>query len=524
MKTILKESFQAGRASANLDPQAVQERKEYIQEKAIAYATEKIEKLKILGARLNEKRKKIAEEYGQLLMNRPLAAHKANFRQGIYFFVIFLAILACEFALLRWCFAPYDFRVEGYILSLTLTLAASTALEFYLRYLQNRDPEGYAKHRLSLVFVSVILFVASVLLLSFNRASLMSASKKAEGLESQVETATRFYSHSAFLYIAIVLAALAVILLSGILLQEALSRFTVSGPVIRLSRLITRLETSIAAILSKIKEFEVFPQKAVGEYERGRFAEPRSPIHPLLSPLGVLIITLAIVLAIAVFASGQELRPATTMLFLDISWSAKGADYLEKSEFQKNVLYVDEIINKLEPGERFLILGITEKSFEKPLIILDRTLSREVGYFSEKVAKDKLNIMNDWKKVSVQANAKATDIFGALQLATLLSDGVAGRKKLILMSDMRNTVNLDLETPQLITDKTIPEAERKGLIADLSGVQVWVIGVSTINKSFPYWNSLKLFWTKYFEKAGAQLMAFSAERNIVFNEKKGEAR
>lgn len=95
METILKESFQAGRASAKLDPQAVQERKDYIQEKALTYATEKIEKLKILGARLNEKRKKIAEEYGQLLMNRPLAAHKANFRQGIYFFMIFLAILAC---------------------------------------------------------------------------------------------------------------------------------------------------------------------------------------------------------------------------------------------------------------------------------------------------------------------------------------------------------------------------------------------------------------------------------------------
>lgn len=524
METILGESFQAGRASANLDPQAVQERKEYIQEKAIAYATEKIEKFKILGARLNEKRKKIAEEYGQLLMNRPLAAHKANFRQGIYFFVIFLAILACEFALLRWCFAPYDFRVEGYILSLTLTLAASTALEFYLRYLQNRDPEGYAKHRLSLVFVSVVLFVASVLLLSFNRASLMSASKKAEGLESQVETATRFYSHSAFLYIAIVLAALAVILLSGILLQEALSRFTVSGPVLRLNRLISRLENGITAAISKIKEMEAFPQKATAEFERGRFFGPRPPVHPLLSPLGVLIITLAIVLAIAVFASGEELQPSSTMLLLDMSGSAKGADYLEKTEFQKNALYVDEIIKKLEPGERFLILGITEKSFERPLIILDRTLSREIGYFSEKVAKDKLNIMNEWKKINVQANAKATDIFGALQLATLLFDGVTGPKKLILMSDMRNTVNLDLETPQLITDKIFPETERKGLIAELSTVQVWVIGVSTIDKSFSFWNSLRLFWTKYFEKAGAHLMAFSAERNIVFDEMKGDGR
>lgn len=524
MENILKESFQAGRASAKLDPQAVQERRDYVSEKALAYASEKIEKLKILGARLNEKRKKIAEEYGHMLMNRPLAAHKQNFRMGVLYFVIFLAIIACEFALLRWCFSPYDFKFEGYILAMTLTLAASTAFEFYLRYLQQRDPEGYSKHRLSLVFASVVLFVASVLLLSFNRAYLMSASKQAEGLESQVETASRFYSHSTFLYVAIVMAALAVVLLSGILLQESLSRFSVSGPVIKLNKMITRLENNIAAILSKIKELEALPQKASAEFDRGRFAGPKSPINPLLSPLGVLLITLAIVLAIAIFASGEELRPVSTILLLDMSGSANGTDYLEKTEFNKNILFVDEIIKKLEPGERFQILGITERSFERPLIILDKTLSREVGYFSEKSAKDKLSIMNDWKKVNVQANAKATDIFGALQLAMLLFEKETMRKRLIVLSDMRNTVMLDLETPQIINEKAIFEAEKRSLIANVSGVEVWVIGVSTVNKSFPYWNSLRCFWTKYFEKAGARLMAFSTERSIDFNEKKGATR
>jgi hypothetical protein len=512
MENILKQAYRDGRKAASLDPQQQQERRANVLERTEALANEMIEKLKIQGSLIIEEIKQLAGRFERLLMGRTPEAHEQNLRMGRVYLALFIVILAAESWLLKWTFRPFDLGVESFVISLGLMLCGTAAIEEYLRALSSRNPATFNKWRLWLVFFSAIFFIVSLLLLSNARAALISANAHGESLEAQVSTANRFYAHTSFVYIAIALGSLAIVFVAGLLLHEAISRTLVSGPVVSHAKRIKEREQAIGRIASSIKEYEALPKKAVSEYDRGALDGPRSEENFLLSPVAMILIALGLILVIAVFARGEEISNQSVVLLFDLSGSIQGADYLEKTEFQKNLQFVEEIIKKLELGTHLRIFGITEQSFEKPFIILDQEISKARGYFSEKNAREKLLVINAWKKLKLEAKAKGTDVFGALIYASLLFDKEQGQRKLIILSDLRNTTEIDFETPQIISEKAFRAVEEKGLIAELRGVEVWAIGVSTINKPFLYWNSLKEFWIKYFEKAGAHLVSYSAER------------
>ena len=512
MENVMKQAYQEGRKAASLDPQVQQVRRANVLERTEALANEMIEKLKIQGAMIVQEMKQLAETFQRLLMGRTLEAHEQNLRMGRVYLAIFIVILAAEFWLLQWTFRPFNLGTESFVISLGLMLCGTAAIEEYLRALSSRNPATFSRWRLWLVFFSSIFFVVAIVLLSNARAGLISANANVESLEAQVSTANKFYAHTSFVYIAIALGSLAIAFIAGLLLYEAISRILVSGPVVSHAKRVKEKEQTIGRIASSIKEYETLSRKVVGEYDHGVLDGPRSDENFLLSPVAMILIALGLILAIAAFARGEEIGNQSVLLLFDLSGSIQGSDYLEKTEFQKNIQFVEEIIKKLEPGTRLRIVGITEQSFEKPFIILDQEISKVTGYFSEKSAREKLVVINAWKNLKLEAKAKATDVFGALIYASLLFDKEQGRRKLIILSDLRNTTPIDLETPQIISEKAFQFSETNGLIAELRGVEVWAIGVSTINKSFQYWNSLKAFWTKYFEKAGAHLVSYSAER------------
>jgi len=512
MVQTVKDAYKEGRKAASLDPQQQQERRANVLERTEALANEMIEKLKIQGALIVQEMKQLAGSIERLLMGRTLEAHEQNLRLGRVYLALFIVILAAEFWLLQWTFRPFNLGTESFVISLGLMLCGTAAIEEYLRAMSSRNPATFSRRRLWLVYFSAIFFIVSLVLLSNARAALISANASAGGLEAQVNAANKFYSHTSFVYIAIALGSLAIAFVAGLLLHEAISRILVSGPAVSHAKRIKEREQTIGRIAASIKEYEALPKKTVSEYDRGVLDGPRSGENFLLSPVAMILIALGLILVIAVFARGEEINDQSVVLLFDLSGSIQGSDYLEKTEFQKNYQFVEEIIKKLEPGTRLRIVGVTEQSFEKPFIILDQEISKVTGYFSEKSAREKLSVINVWKNLKLEAKAKATDVFGALIYASLLFDKERGQKKLIILSDLRNTTEIDLETPQIISEKAFQLAEAKGLIADLRGVEVWAIGVSTINKPFQYWNSLKGFWTEYFEKAGAHLVSYSAER------------
>ena len=99
----------------------------------------------------------------------------------------------------------------------------------------------------------------------------------------------------------------------------------------------------------------------------------------------------------------------------------------------------------------------------------------------------------------------------AMRLGSIDSD-----KVLIILSDMRNCSEIiNFEPPdQIPVEKALQQVEQAGLIPDLKKVKVFCLGVHTAGKSPVYWQSLKAFWTQYFEKAGVEKLVFKMERGF----------
>jgi hypothetical protein len=107
-----------------------------------------------------------------------------------------------------------------------------------------------------------------------------------------------------------------------------------------------------------------------------------------------------------------------------------------------------------------------------------------------------------------------TDIFGAISLSSVLLAGKQG--KLLIFSDMRHcTKDFNLEQPPSIEyEKILPKVMKAGLIPHLEGARVWCLGVHSVGKTPAYWQGLRSFWTRYFEKAGVKELTYSMERRF----------
>jgi hypothetical protein len=94
----------------------------------------------------------------------------------------------------------------------------------------------------------------------------------------------------------------------------------------------------------------------------------------------------------------------------------------------------------------------------------------------------------------------------------------AWRKKrhvLIILSDMRHhTPNLDLESGGIAPHFSALKTQNGFSCVALPDVEVFVAGVGADGKSIAYWESLKEFWSEYFQSAGARLRAYSALREL----------
>lgn len=146
-------------------------------------------------------------------------------------------------------------------------------------------------------------------------------------------------------------------------------------------------------------------------------------------------------------------------------------------------------------------------------------MTAQEGYFGERLAAARKQLFREWAEVSKQAQAEFphTDILGALLLAgQILTESPRATKVLILFSDMRHeALGIDIESPDRINGiEVMKSVERGGLIADLSNVEVHVAGAVAPSRHPAYWASLRAFWAKYFESAGARLSRFSVTREV----------
>src|ERR1700691_6124842 len=82
----------------------------------------------------------------------------------------------------------------------------------------------------------------------------------------------------------------------------------------------------------------------------------------------------------------------------------------------------DELLGSVPAGSTITVIRITENSFGQPYILLAATISDDPGYFGERLASARHQLVGAWQTRSMQIkpSAKNTDILGAALLASEL--------------------------------------------------------------------------------------------------------
>jgi hypothetical protein len=203
-------------------------------------------------------------------------------------------------------------------------------------------------------------------------------------------------------------------------------------------------------------------------------------------------------------------------LDLSASVAVEGSD--SKSEFDKNVAGVGQLLGTVPQGSRVTVLGITGDSFSQPYILLSGKVAEDPGYFSERVASARQQLVRAWseKSAHLSAQTRNTDILGALVVAgQLFSQSPDPRRKiLVLYSDMRqSTRHLNLETnPSVAVAAALARTSEDQALTSLKGVEVYALGVDAAKRDMRQWIQLRQFWVAYFAAVGATLKTYSILR------------
>jgi hypothetical protein len=207
------------------------------------------------------------------------------------------------------------------------------------------------------------------------------------------------------------------------------------------------------------------------------------------------------------------------VIAVDLTKSVSVAGPDQTSEFRTNIDGVTRQLAQISAGAHLTVIGITDRSFAQPYILLSASVSPDAGYFGERLAAARNHLVTRWKArtLTLHPDSRSTDVFGALLLASQIffERSSTDRRILVLFSDMRNsTPEFNLERFQVLA-RAQPTALPPGIIhANLRDVEVYALGVDGANKPTLYWQDLRQFWAGYLSGSGAIVKSFSVLRDV----------
>jgi hypothetical protein len=212
-------------------------------------------------------------------------------------------------------------------------------------------------------------------------------------------------------------------------------------------------------------------------------------------------------------------RGTAVVIFVDFSDSIGGTD---RSGFKREI--EKQILPWLQPGDSIMIAPITDKTLTefRPLVEAELPARPQFNGWVNNVMKFKkeshdteariVQVKETLRTQSAQAlsqkfQAKYTDIFSSVLLAEKVFSAETRRKVLIIMSDMIEdyppyAFDRMTWTPAT-TQKLLAELQSRKMIPDLSGVCVYVSGVSAPSAELA--RNIGGFWEAYFRTAKADL-------------------
>jgi hypothetical protein len=471
----------------------------------------------------------------RLSQAQPPSDLRSRRRQLAYYWTVAIVLVVAAFVFSIVAFEPYRLGWKSYLYCLGIAIVTPYLVEEVIeRWIRT----GLVK---TLATAAVTAALLSLILLAVIRGDLLVRqvdSSNAVVLSDEMDAAPAasqpgdFYRNTfTLLRLAMALLAFAMEIGSGLALHKARGLTTASGEDWKvLRRDLREVRDQMVVRATALTALENEPALFVARFWRNFYQAMLT--HTVRNAMTKL--TLGLVLAILSVCHGRAVAEerVTIIAAIDLTQSVAVAGHGEQTDFQKNVQGITRLLAQAPVSSRIIVLGITDKSFTQPRILLSARVADDPGYFGERLDAARRQLVGMWKRRStnIEPQFKYTDILGVLLVAGQMFDASpkSSRKMLVIFSDMRHhTDDLDLESRRSVPPfRATAEHSRIIMIAPLQSIEVWVLGVDGTEKSIPYWQSLKTFWIAYFRKAGAFVCNYSILRDapvLTNGNQEGEA-
>jgi hypothetical protein len=447
---------------------------------------------------------------------------RAKRRRALYYWTIALTLVFAGFFFSLIAFEPYRLGWKGYLYCVGAAMVTPFCVE---RFLEIWDCRRLIKAVTTVAFAGAL---TSLTLLAVIRGDvLFHEVQQAPAVEIESDSAAPAQPQNSFyqdtqllLRLTLALLAIAMELGAGLALYDARRLGVGTGEDYeKLSRELCETKQKMAGLLYEsgmlTNEAAVFGARFWRNFYRAMLTHTLRNAVTKLFP--VLLLVFVPLLCHAQVSSAEHLN---LVIALDLSSSVAAQGHDGATEFQKNVQAIARLLGEVPAGSRITVLGITENSFSEPYVLLSAKVGSDPGYFGEKLAAARQQLVKTWQARSAHLapSACGTDILGALIVAGEMFKQVPspGRNVLIIYSDMRNyTRALDLERGAMIhTNAALAKLAANDLLADLKGAEVFALGVDAAGQDVAQWSALREFWSAYFSKAGAELKNYSIAREL----------
>ncbi len=302
--------------------------------------------------------------------------------------------------------------------------------------------------------------------------------------------------------------------LAGLLAFNALTSLRKCTPMVSLSK--TR--DALSAQIVELKKRNSYLAALTKEGIKSRMMAEEQKAQQRGSP-ALLVCSIAIIVGMVIFffllsedAFGKNNHQCTYYL---VAFDVTGSTDHDRLQNQRAVL---TIIDSLNPCDEIQIMLITQATFSNPEYMIRHTMPSKAGYFNEEVRRKKIEIINEFRKKAetLLKERPATSLIDGIYLfARLLNEQRGRRKVLVILSDMRQFAKeISEDMIAQSGEKIIAKLKAEGLIPDMKGIDIYVMGASTAGMSIEKWKKLERFWTSFFSQTGASLKCYDIGRQL----------
>lgn len=442
-------------------------------------------------------------------------------RKAAYYWIVTILLAVAGFVFSLLSFDPYRLGWKSYLYCLGIAIVTPFLIE---EVIERWNIAALVK---TLATVAGVAAVVSLIFLAVIRGDLLS--HEVQGTNPVVvsddaggnpppQRQNDFYTETlVLLRLAMALLAVALELGAGLALHRAWRTTEVSADDWKTLRgELRNVRGQMVALATEMTALRNEPAIFVARFWRNFYHAMLT--HTARNALAKLLVGALLVVMPIFHGRATAEEKVIIVAAIDLSQSVGSAGPDQKTDFQKNVAGITRLLGEVPVSSRVVVLGITDKSFAQPYLLLSARVADDPGYFGERLEAAHRELVAMWKRrsASLQPEFKYTDIMGALLIAGQFFDESpkTSRKILVIFSDMRHhTTDVDLESGALVPDFESARKQSRAMpVANLRGVEVYALGVDGAGKTVQHWQSLEVFWSQYFRSGGATLRSYSPLR------------